>query len=56
MIRRAERVAVRTLTDPADAIILVFLNRSSDLLFTLARLANYSAGVAETEWVNEQRR
>lgn len=56
VIRRAERVAVRTLTDPADATILVFLNRSSDLLFTLARFANYSASVAETEWVNEQRR
>lgn len=56
VIRRAERVAVTTLTDPADSTILVFLNRSSDLLFTLARFANYSAGVAETEWVNEQRR
>lgn len=56
VIRRAERIAVGTLTDPADTIILVFLNRSSDLLFTLARFANYSAGVAETEWVNEQRR
>jgi len=56
VIRRAERIAVSTLENPADATILVFLNRCSDLLFTLARIANFSAGVSESEWVNEQRR
>ena len=56
VIRRAERVAVRTLTDPCDAKVLVFLNRCSDLLFTLARFSNHSAGVSETEWQDENRR
>jgi len=56
VIRRGERIAVATLTHPDDASILIFLNRSSDLLFTLARFANWTSGVAEPEWVNEQRR
>jgi cob(I)alamin adenosyltransferase len=56
VIRRAERVAVRTLTDSGDAKVLVFLNRCSDLLFTLARFSNHSAGVSETEWQDETRR
>lgn len=56
VIRRAERIAVATLANPDDASMLIFLNRSSDLLFTLARFANWSAGVSEPEWINEQRR
>jgi cob(I)alamin adenosyltransferase len=30
--------------------ILVYLNRLSDLLFTLARLANHRAGVGDLTW------
>jgi cob(I)alamin adenosyltransferase len=46
--RRAER-AVLSL-GAVDAVVLVYLNRLSDLLFVLARVANHRAGVAETEW------
>jgi len=28
----------------------VYLNRLSDLLFVMARVANHRAGVPETEW------
>ena len=43
--RRAERIAV-ALAQEEDLSkpILVYLNRLSDLLFTLARLANHQAG------------
>ena len=34
---------------------LVYLNRLSDLLFTLARLANRRAGVADVPWVPNPR-
>jgi len=34
---------------------LVYLNRLSDLLFTLARLANRRAGVEDVPWVSGQR-
>lgn len=49
--RRAERAVVRLSRDEAvpDEIV-VYLNRLSDLLFTLARVANRRAGVAETPW------
>ncbi|HJR49643.1 MAG TPA: cob(I)yrinic acid a,c-diamide adenosyltransferase, partial [Gemmatimonadales bacterium] len=43
--RRAERSVVRlTREEDVPAEILVYLNRLSDLLFTLARLANHRAG------------
>jgi len=49
--RRAERSAVRLAREEdAPAEILVYLNRLSDLLFTLARLANHRAGVGDTTW------
>ena len=49
--RRAERsVVALSSVDDVDAAILTYLNRLSDLLFDLARLANYRAGVAETKW------
>ncbi|MEE8410393.1 MAG: cob(I)yrinic acid a,c-diamide adenosyltransferase [Myxococcota bacterium] len=50
--RRAERDAVtlRRAEPETPAVILAFLNRLSDLLFVLARLANHRAGVADTEW------
>jgi cob(I)alamin adenosyltransferase len=49
--RRAERSVVRLAReDSAPAEILVYLNRLSDLLFTLARLANHRAGVGDITW------
>jgi cob(I)alamin adenosyltransferase len=49
--RRAERSVV-TLAAGAEvpALFLVYLNRLSDLLFTLARLANHRAGVEDVTW------
>lgn len=49
--RRAERSVV-TLggEDEVPAEILVYLNRLSDLLFTLARLANRRAGIPDLTW------
>lgn len=49
--RRAER-AVVALSGHAeiDPLILIYLNRLSDLLFDLARLVNHHAGVPETPW------
>ena len=34
----------------ADATVVVYLNRLSDLLFVMARAANHRAGAPETEW------
>jgi cob(I)alamin adenosyltransferase len=49
--RRAERSVV-TLHATAEVLaeILIYLNRLSDLLFVLARLANHRAGTADTTW------
>lgn len=49
--RRAERHVVAL--DHAQGVpplIVRYLNRLSDLLFTLARLANHEAGVTEERW------
>lgn len=49
--RRAERAVVMlTETAEVDPAILIYLNRLSDLLFDLARLANHRAGEPETPW------
>jgi len=50
--RRAER-AVLALgrLEAVEPAIAVYLNRLSDLLFVLARLANQEAGVADVPWV-----
>jgi cob(I)alamin adenosyltransferase len=49
--RRAERSVVHLAhTDPVPELFLVYLNRLSDLLFTLARLANLRAGVSDVTW------
>jgi cob(I)alamin adenosyltransferase len=49
--RRAERSVVRVMREEAvPAEILVYLNRVSDLLFTLARLANHRAGAGDITW------
>jgi cob(I)alamin adenosyltransferase len=48
--RRAERNIVALGEAEVDPVVVVFVNRLSDLLFTLARLVNARAGVPETEW------
>ncbi|HEX6559331.1 MAG TPA: cob(I)yrinic acid a,c-diamide adenosyltransferase [Longimicrobiales bacterium] len=49
--RRAERAVVELgAAESVDALILTYLNRLSDLLFDLARLANARAGSSETAW------
>jgi cob(I)alamin adenosyltransferase len=49
--RRAERRALRAqLTTPIRGLLVVYLNRLSDLLFVLARSANASAGYADVPW------
>jgi cob(I)alamin adenosyltransferase len=47
--RRAERRIV-SLEPPADATVLRYVNRLSDLLFVMARVINKRARVTETEW------
>lgn len=49
--RRAERAVVHLAQqEDVPELFLVYLNRLSDLLFTLARLANARAGVADQTW------
>jgi cob(I)alamin adenosyltransferase len=48
--RRAERRVVGLGADAVEPILIVYLNRLSDLLFVLARVVNHRAGVPETEW------
>ena len=49
--RRAERRVVHLGREvEIPAVVVVYLNRLSDLLFTLARHANRLAGVPDTEW------
>jgi cob(I)alamin adenosyltransferase len=49
--RRAERgVVALSHTSPVAPDVLTYLNRLSDLLFTLARLANHRAGIADAIW------
>ena len=47
--RRAERRIV-ALRPPVDPVLIRYINRLSDLLFTLARAANHRSGLSETEW------
>lgn len=49
--RRAERrvVALARETE-VPALVVMYLNRLSDLLFVLARVANRRAGASEAEW------
>jgi cob(I)alamin adenosyltransferase len=48
--RRAERSVVALGADAVPAIAIVYLNRLSDLLFAMARVANARSGVPEIEW------
>jgi cob(I)alamin adenosyltransferase len=48
--RRAERSVLALGTSAVEPIVLTYLNRLSDLLFTMARAANHRAGTTETPW------
>ncbi|MDA1190570.1 MAG: cob(I)yrinic acid a,c-diamide adenosyltransferase [Candidatus Poribacteria bacterium] len=49
--RRAEREVVRLAeTEAINAEIVVYLNRLSDLLFVMSRVANRRDGATETTW------
>jgi cob(I)alamin adenosyltransferase len=48
--RRAERRVVALGPDAAEPLVLTYINRLSDLLFTMARAVNHRAGVSEIEW------
>lgn len=50
--RRAERAVVGLArVEHVDEAVTIYLNRLSDLLFTLARLENFRAGRGDVEWV-----
>jgi len=49
--RRAERTVIALATrDEVPGIFIRYLNRLSDLLFTLARLANHTEGYPDEAW------
>ena len=48
--RRAERRVIALGADAVEPIVVVYLNRLSDLLFVMARAVNHRAGVPEVEW------
>lgn len=48
--RRAERAVLALGAAAVEPVLLVYLNRLSDLLFVMARAANHRAGAPETEW------
>jgi len=51
VVRRAERSVVALSHDEeVEPVIVVYLNRLSDLLFVLARHANHRASVADARW------
>jgi cob(I)alamin adenosyltransferase len=50
LCRRAERHMVALGGGAAEPALLAYVNRLSDLLFVLARVANLRAGVPDVEW------
>jgi cob(I)alamin adenosyltransferase len=48
--RRAERRIVALGSAAVEPLLVVYLNRLSDLLFVMARLVNHRAGAVEIEW------
>lgn len=48
--RRAERAVLSLGPDAVEPVVVTYLNRVSDLLFTMARAANHRAGVSEAQW------
>jgi cob(I)alamin adenosyltransferase len=54
--RRAERNAVALdREEPLDPSAVKYLNRLSDLLFTMARVANAREGVVDVPWIGRER-
>jgi cob(I)alamin adenosyltransferase len=51
VVRRAEREVLAIDSDKPRAELVVYLNRLSDLLFSLARLANKRLGVPDVSWL-----
>ena len=55
--RRAERRVLTLSRDAAVALqVLRYLNRLSDVLFTMARVTNARAGVEEPQWLGREER
>lgn len=52
--RRAERAVLAMDDAKARTEVVIYLNRLSDLLFTLARRANVVAGVEDVPWLPRQ--
>jgi cob(I)alamin adenosyltransferase len=53
--RRAERRVVAALREgEAPQEVVVYLNRLSDLLFVMARIANHRVGVEDVKWIPEK--
>lgn len=49
--RRAERLTVALhMSEPVDALVMKYLNRLSDYLFTLARKLGHDLGAEEVTW------
>ena len=48
--RRAERRVIALGAGAVDPVVVVYINRLSDLLFVMARAVNHRSGVQETEW------
>lgn len=56
--RRAERSLVSLQSNPAESVdswLLIYVNRLSDYLFTLARLANQLESIEDTPWAPRSR-
>jgi cob(I)alamin adenosyltransferase len=53
--RRAERrIVTLSKSEPVNEHLVPYMNRLSDLLFVVARVANHRERKAETEWHSEQ--
>ena len=48
--RRAERSILSLGPEAVEPVVIIYVNRLSDLLFTMARAANHRAGTTETPW------
>jgi cob(I)alamin adenosyltransferase len=56
--RRAERSMVELMSlddEPVDGWLLIYINRLSDFLFTVARLANHLESIDDIPWKPRQR-
>lgn len=54
LTRRAERkVVALAQKESVDISIIIYLNRLSDLFFTLARFTNYKEKIKETKWIKK---